>query len=600
MKKIQFLLGILLLTFAFVSCDPNDSNSSSQNDDTFAENFGSEVSKDFIGQVIDSDNNPIQNVEIKIGTSTVQTDVNGVFIINGAAVHEKFAYITAKKTGYIDGSRTMVPTSGKNNVKIMMIANAPVQTVQSGVDSEVTLPSGTKVNFDGDFQDESGNSYTGSVSVSMFHLLPSNENIDKLMPGSLYAQTKTNSEAILETFGMLNVELRGSGGQKLNIANGHTAEITMKIDDSQLATVPSSIPLWHFDEAKGYWKEEGVATKVGDKYVGEVSHFSWWNCDAFSDTVSLTVMLVDAEGNPLPSLGVGLITNSNSWPLMGYTDNNGQGTGLIPANQSLTLNVYTECGVIYTTTIGPFTSNIILPTITVGNSAINSVAVRGVLTKCNTEVNVTNGYVILTNNGRNMISPVTNGAFEFNTVYCNNITSFTLEGIDFDATQGTGVINYDFSAPVTDVGNLMACNNIEQFISYTFGDEHYIITSNLNSQQYLGDPLLGYMSGQSVQFDILGNYGSPLGIPAIGIFATSNAPGNYTLANSRIYFRFNNGESFDQFRSENSNLVNSYNLRINKFGAIGDYIDVSFSGTITNYGGPAKELHIIAHVLRDY
>lgn len=135
MTKVKFLLTLVFVSL-LISCDSSDSNGPSQNDDTFAQNFGSSVSKDFIGQVVDSDNHPIQNATIKIGTSTVQTDVNGVFIINGATVYERLAYIKATKTGYIDGSRAMVPTSGKNNVKIMLIPNTPLETIQSGVASE--------------------------------------------------------------------------------------------------------------------------------------------------------------------------------------------------------------------------------------------------------------------------------------------------------------------------------------------------------------------------------------------------------------------------------------------------------------------------------
>lgn len=118
------------------------------------------------------------------------------------------------------------------------------------------MSNGTKVVFDGAFQEENGNNYSGSVQVAIFNLLPSDDNISKLMPGMLYAQTETNEQAVLETFGMINVELRGSAGQKLNLKNGHTADITMRIDDSQLATAPNTIPLWHFDEERGYWKEE--------------------------------------------------------------------------------------------------------------------------------------------------------------------------------------------------------------------------------------------------------------------------------------------------------------------------------------------------------
>jgi hypothetical protein len=91
MKKLHSLLCLLLLVVAFSSCESNDDNNNSgPNDDAFAENFGNAASKDFIGQIVDIYNNPIQGVTIKIGTSTSQTDVNGVFIINGANVYERF------------------------------------------------------------------------------------------------------------------------------------------------------------------------------------------------------------------------------------------------------------------------------------------------------------------------------------------------------------------------------------------------------------------------------------------------------------------------------------------------------------------------------
>ena len=258
MKKFQILLALLVLSIAFSSCNPNDDDTTNTNNNTnFSENFGAKADRDFIGQVVDTNNQPIPNVAVKIGTSTVQTDMNGVFIINQANVNERFAYIIAKKAGFIDGSRAMVPTNGKNNVRIMMIPNTPLATIQSGVASEVALPSGTKVVFDGAFETEAGVAYSGSVAVAMFHLAASNENISSLMPGMLYAQATDGSAKVLETFGMMQVELKGNAGQKLQIAKTHTAQINMPIEASQLTTAPNSIPLWHFDEENGYWKQEG-------------------------------------------------------------------------------------------------------------------------------------------------------------------------------------------------------------------------------------------------------------------------------------------------------------------------------------------------------
>lgn len=457
MKYFNLLLALVFVSLTNVSCDPNESNSNNNSNDDFAENFGATASRDFIGQIVDTDNNPLHNATVKIGTSTVQTDLNGVFIINGASVHERFAYITATKTGYVDGSRSLVPTLGKNNVKIMLLPNTPLETIQSGEQSEVALASGTKVVFDGAFQDENGAAYSGDVQVSLFHLLPSDSNISSLMPGMLYAETETGNEVALETFGMINVELKGSAGQKLNIANGHAAEIEVSIDGTQTATAPTTIPLWHFDEAVGYWKEDGVATKVGNKYVGEVSHFSWWNCDAFSATVSLTVTVVDSNGNPLQNVGIGLILNSTSFnSIIKYTTNTGQTAGLIPINEVFTLNIYDMCGeIILTTTIGPFSTDTILSSITLTNTTQIS-QIEGNLLKCDNS-NVTNGYVIFYNGNLSYLVNVTNGTFSFSTLVCNLNTNFNLQGYDFDEQLSTGTSNYPFVFPITDVGDLMTC-----------------------------------------------------------------------------------------------------------------------------------------------
>jgi len=591
MKKIQSLLWLLLIAVTFSSCESNDDNNNSGPDDTtFAENFGNTAARDFIGQIVDVDNNPIQGVTIKIGSSTTQTDINGVFMINGANVYERFAYITATKTGYIDGSRSMVPTSGKNNVKIMLLPNTPIETIQSGVTSEVSIYSGTKVVFDGAFEDANGNDYSGAVQVAMFHLTPTDENISKLMPGMLYAQTETNQQAILETFGMLNVELRGSTGQKLNIKEGHTAEITMRIDDSQLATAPSSIPLWHFDETKGYWKQDGVATKVGNKYVGEVSHFSWWNCDAFSQMVTLTVTVVDANGNGISNVGVGLIANGNTWPAMGYTNNDGLVSGLIPANQTLVLNVYPDfyscntSNIIYTTTIGPFTTNTTLPNIVINNTPTTmSSEVIGNLVKCD-NTNVTNGYVILNRAGGYSVSPVTNGAFSFNEIYCPSNTQFTLKGYDLENLQTTDSIAYNFTAPITNIGNLQACTAVDEFISYQIDNN----TPVFLIQQVNGGTSMGGATGQLGL--VVNGYNS--NNPGIYIWGDPTVPGIYTTAQFSI-----EGGGVGYISSTTTNTIQ---FNVSQIGAIGGYIDMTFSGTYLNaQTGVTHTLTGVAHVIRD-
>ena len=66
MRKIILLLSLITVTLTFVSCDPSENNSTDTN---FSQNFGAAVSRDFIGQVVDANNHPIQGVTIKIGTT---------------------------------------------------------------------------------------------------------------------------------------------------------------------------------------------------------------------------------------------------------------------------------------------------------------------------------------------------------------------------------------------------------------------------------------------------------------------------------------------------------------------------------------------------
>ena len=195
---------------------------------------------------------------------------------------------------------------------------------------------------------------------------------------------------------------------------------------------------------------------MGNNYVGEVSHFSWWNCDAFSSTVNLTITVVDTNGNPIQNVGVRLTVNStyfNSW--IKYTTDTGQTAGLIPTDEIFTLSIYDMCGeIISSTTIGPFSTDTILPSISLTTTQVSQI--EGNLLKCDNS-NVTNGYVIFYNGNLSYLVNVTNGTFSFSTLVCNLNTSFNLQGYDFDNQLSTGTSNYPFVFPITDVGDLMTC-----------------------------------------------------------------------------------------------------------------------------------------------
>ena len=584
MTSKRLLILVLLFPFLFNNCSSDSGIDGNSNATPL--NFGSEVSKNFTGQILDENNNPVSNVAITVANKSATTDVNGVFIINNATVRDKFAFVTAKKAGYLDGSRSLVPTNGMNNVKITLLSGTIVGTVNSGATGSVSLSNGSKVTFDGNFKTENGQAYSGVVSVIMKHLDPTDATTFDKMPGMLLAQNSSGEERVLESYGMMNIELRGAASQKLQLST--TAQIEMPIATSQLSASPTTIPLWHFDETLGYWKEEGAATKQGTKYVGTVSHFSWWNCDAQFPTVRLSVTVVNSNGTPLANVRVGIRRATNSYTVNGTTNTQGQVSGLVPANESLTMVVFDSCGnIVSTTNIGPFAVATTLPNLVIPNSTIQSTLVQGNLLKCD-GTNATNGYVLMHYGNQNQIATVTNGAFSFTMLVCSATnTGFSLQGFDYDNLQTTNSINFTFTSPTTNVGNITACNSISEFISYRIDSNPvtYII-ANINASGR------GATSGTNSSGVSISAYNviAPNTTQGFNLFGNTVIPGIYTTSMFSI--------SSADIGSINVQTVNTVSFNLSSVGAVGQYIDITFNGTYTNSTG-SHTITGVAHVIRD-
>lgn len=570
MRKITSSVVALVAAFLVLGCDPdeaskNNSGGNDVTDEQFMENFGSAVSRDFIGQIVDANNDPIENATVKIGSSIVQTDVNGVFMIDGAQVHEKFAYIKASKAGFVDGSRALVPTSGKNNVKIMLLRSGALETVQSGEASEVSIYSGTKVKFDGAFEDENGVPYSGSVGVFMFHLTSSDEHLSELQPGMLYAETESGDEAVLQTFGMMNVELRGSGGQKLQIAEGHNAEITMRIDDSQLASAPNSIPLWHFDENAGWWKEEGSATRNGNYYVGEVSHFSWWNCDVSNQLVNLIIHVVDSNGASLQNATV-FLTSPNSTSCIQAVDSEGYVSGLVPANTALTASVgFPYCGnwgYMLQQAVPPLSADGSV-TIVVPATEYTSFNVTGKLVTCGGSP--VNGYVMIGVNGVGGLyyAPA---EFDISVVTCEELETFVVR------TNAVNETLFITTGETTNLGVLPYCSAATEYLVYKIDGQ--------SANNYFSGINATFQNGQ-----LSINSG---GTEGLQITTSVTTPGIYDSDQFSLQY---GGVTIPSAAMQQTYVLN-------KFGGVGDYIDMVFYGTYTDFTG-THSLTGTAHVLRD-
>ena len=602
------LLKIIFLCLVFItvySCKNDDDNSLSDNNpntnpEVFTENFGAEINRDFLGEVVDQNNNPVHNATVTIGNQTTLSDANGIFIIRDANIYERFGYVKVKKAGYIHGSRSVVPTSGTNKVKIMLLEETVVGTTASGTSETISLSNGASVALEGNYIKEDGSAYSGNVNVIVHHLDPADENMSDQMPGMLYAANAQNEERMLQTFGMLAVELRGSNGEDLNLASGSTAEITVPLDASLLAFAPATIPLWYFDEVAGYWKEEGQATLVGNAYVGTVSHFSFWNYDAQFPAVNLCINLSDENGNPLSNMLVTLTHSNSSYPYpttSGYTNADGQVCGLIPSNEILEVivifNYNDSCtSNIYTSTIGPFASNSEIDILAESNSSGNewlTETVAGIFTDCDGNA-ITEGYVKLFHeNGFPLdFDFVDNGNFELTTVRCSNTSNiFKLKADDYVNIQETDTLSFTYTTPLTNVGSIAACNTVEEFVTYQVDNgntvtQYFDINAGMNSVNSLQ---AGY-NNQTNDYWF-----------SIGVIDQTNPIVAVTYLSPIASLSF--GDNL--YSTVVGGLGQNIELNISTIGEVGEYIDMNFTGTFVDLT-TAVEHNISGtiHVIRDY
>ncbi len=217
------------------------------------------------------------------------------------------------------GGMMMQPTSA-TVTKVMLPKGTP-QTVDAG-NGGTAEQDGFFVRFPAGAIDAAGD-----VQVTISPIDVSTPELGAF-PGDFGGVSAGGDPVLLETFSLMDVEIT-QNGNPINLAPGTTAELEFLLPAGTPLTAGQTIPLWFFDVESGNWVEEGFGTVVevgiGQlAIVGEVSHFSWWNCDQPIDTFScVSGTVTDVDGAPVANAQVfasGVDYNGTSYS---QTDANG-------------------------------------------------------------------------------------------------------------------------------------------------------------------------------------------------------------------------------------------------------------------------------------
>jgi hypothetical protein len=387
------------------------------------------------------------------------------------------------------------------------------------------------------------------------------------MPGELRGLTTANQERGLQSFGMIAVQLVGASNEALQIANGKTAFITMNIPTALAASAPATIPLWFFDESNGLWKEEGVANRAGNTYSGQVSHFSFWNCDAPFPVTDFQVSFKDQNNNPLARYRVELKTVGDTVSIMssGYTNGNGLVVGKVPTGKSLQMRVFNTCNqVVLTQNIGPYNGPVNLGTITINTSPQVSFTISGTAVNC-TNQPITNGYVQVIIDQIPYRAQISNGAFSIPITRCNGTsTTASIKAVDLGATQEGSPVSLTVSNANVNAGQLSGCGtSISQFIQYSLNGQTYSITAP-------NDSLISFRQSNFTFISGMAGLGS-VNMQTIDFqFSGATTPGTYLVNTIRV-----------RVAGQGYSLDGTMNTVVTEYGSgLSSFIAGSLSGTL--------------------
>ena len=291
------------------------------------------------GLVRDAWGEPIEGVAVATshGFSGV-TDRDGRFAF-GADAREQ-TVVSFTKAGY---ARSHVPfgileytenalfqTMAEVDFVKTFAASAGLDFIVDEFGASVSLPAGTYV-------DASGGAYSGDVTVeATFYDLTSDAD-DGLeifaAPGDFTAIDAMGDPQTLESWGMVQVNLRGADGQELNLGEQVAPmRIPLQIQDAANASVPegTTVPAWSFDTTTGKWVEEGAGDLVQDPdgtwyWEFDAPHFSSWNVDYPLPTHGcVTGQVTDSQGTPRVGATVRAVGLTYTSTTTSRTDANGR------------------------------------------------------------------------------------------------------------------------------------------------------------------------------------------------------------------------------------------------------------------------------------
>ena len=460
-------------------------------------------------QVFDTNKKPLSLATVVCGNTNVTTDLLGYAILENVAVSHNNASIIVKKDGYFSCTRTFVGEQGKwHFLKVILDDYTLTTTINSEKGGVINMPSGATVNIPVNAMVLKGTNtvYKGLVSVYTHWLDPSSPNLMSEIQGELRGIDSSGVERAIQTFGMVNVELKGSNNENLQLGTNQQSTISFPISASLQGMAPTTIPLWYFSETNHRWVQQGQATKKGSFYIGTVQHFTCWNVDYPKPykLVKCKMKILTPGHDGCFNREILIHESSDSWGGHGYTDEDGYLDCSVPQGTSLKLDILGCASKSFT--VGPYLQDENIDSIVLSTN--EGFTIKGSVFDCS-GLPLKNGYVQFNINGSARV-PIIGGNYKINFQpdICSSFDSIYFYSVDLN-TKKISSINSIPANNGSDLAlNLKVCNDLSSIESGLNTDlvAYYPFNGNANDSSLNG--LNGIINQATLTSDRFGNANS--------------------------------------------------------------------------------------------
>ncbi|PWV53812.1 carboxypeptidase-like regulatory domain-containing protein [Chitinophaga sp. S165] len=384
------------------------------------------------GRVLNEQLQPVQNATVSGGGESTTTDVNGHFLLENVDLPDNAAVISVEKNGYFKGYRTlMVRKDQTQYIQVELLLenqadiNAATGDIIAFLQGTLTFPANAVLSGD-------NQPYNGQVTVRSIYIDPEGGTFADQMPGDLRGIGTNQKETGLRAFSMILFTMEDGAGAAVFPDPNKPVAVRIMIPSALSASAPQEIPLWHFDETTGFWKEEGVATRQGTDYVGNATKTGYWLCATTIPQITLTAQVVDQRGSGVSNMRVTLLTKNNFIPTYGFTNRDGIYYGKVPSGNQLIMVITSNCStVLHQQEIGPFNAATEIDNISVPLPQNITLVINGKAKDCD-NFNVVTGKVIVNVDNRNYSANITLGNFSLTVLRCSDQPA----NLTFIATDG--------------------------------------------------------------------------------------------------------------------------------------------------------------------